>query len=120
MYVYASICITMEPHAAICLKKACFNTPHVTKNMKNRELAQMAILTMSYMQDLCVIPIAHSTSSQSPYMVKTNMQKKKSAADSDPLKYAAAGLSPASDGVPDQSQRRANVMPTLCEEQKQG
>ena len=57
--------------------------------MKNTEITQMTFLPMGYMQNFGANPMAHSKSSQIPYMIKTNMQKKRSAAEAEPINPAA-------------------------------
>ena len=91
MHPYASVCIHMEPNVAICTKKTWFNCSHVAKAWKNLEITQMTFLPMGYMQNFNANPMTHSKSSRIPYMIKTNMQKKKSAAEAEPINAPRQG-----------------------------
>ena len=87
MYLYAFVCINMEPYAAICIKNAWFNTSHVATNMENIKITEMQFLPMGWMQNFDANPMAHNKSSQIPYMIKTNIQKKRSAAEAEPINW---------------------------------
>ena len=86
-FPYAPICFRMHSYGAICrnlYQKHMIQLVSCCKSGENTEIAQMTFLPMGYMHDFNVNTIAHSKSSQIPYVI-IKYAKKKSATKAEPV-----------------------------------